>query len=116
MVLTLHQRLQSPPCVPFPITSPGRSAGAGGELSGQKRSLVPPRRSSTTLPKLEELARASVCRPDLPLTYSLPLTGTPSQQGPVDLSSIGHVLMWARVTRWASTVPAAAPLNGGGKG
>lgn len=56
-VLTLYQRLsediQSYLSVPWPITSPGRSAGVGGERSGLKRSLLPPRHSSTTLPKLE---------------------------------------------------------------
>lgn len=47
------------PSVPLPITSPGRSAGVGGERTGQKQSLLPPRHSSTTLPKLESVwARA----------------------------------------------------------
>lgn len=57
-VLTLDLRfsdgLQFTPSAPA-ITSPGRSAGAGGECTGQKSSLLPPRHSSTTLPKLEHV-------------------------------------------------------------
>lgn len=100
---------QVPPVSPSPSPVPGGQAGAGGELSGQKRSLVPPRRSSTTLPKLEERARASVCGPDLPppLPRPGPLLSRALWTRPTFLllsllsllSSIGHVLMWAGVAR-----------------
>lgn len=67
-VLTLNQRfsdgLQSYLSVPLPITSPGRSAGVGGERTGQKQSLLPPCHSSTTLPRLETVwatAPAGLC-------------------------------------------------------
>lgn len=67
-VLTLYQRfsdgLKSHPSVPQPITSPGRSAGVGGECTGQKQSLLPPRHSLTTLPKLD------LSGPELQLDYA----------------------------------------------
>lgn len=50
--------------VPPPITSHGRSAGVGGERTGQMQSLLQPRHSSTTLPKLEAVwarAPAGLC-------------------------------------------------------
>lgn len=52
------------PLPPYPITSPGRSAGVGGERTGHKQSRLPPRHSSTTLPKLETVwarAPAGLC-------------------------------------------------------
>lgn len=60
----VNDDIQSYLSVPLPITSPGRSAGVGGERTGQKQSLLPPRHSSTTLPKLDTVwarAPAGLC-------------------------------------------------------
>lgn len=56
--------LQGYPSVPPPLTSPERSAGVGGECTGQNLSFLPPRHSSITLPTLEAVwarAPAGLC-------------------------------------------------------
>lgn len=87
------------PLPPLPITSPGRSAGVGGECTGQKQSLLPPRHSSTTLPKMESVwARAPAgLRRDAVLVYSNLGLFTSSRIFDLEILRLGLCHVWHKL-------------------